>query len=262
MSLAFGDLLAHRVAMVRIGLITFGAAAISWGLAVFPVFWREAPIEWVARRVAAGDSFKVAVLASQLPAVAAAESSSYCRPAGIRGAAVIRLRLAELAFTTDDRGLIDSAIEAARQTIHDALSCSPADPFLWMGLYWVESVRTSTQPDLGYLRMSYRLGPNEGWIAVTRNRIAFALFSQLPPDLAEDAIHEFAGLLEAEQYDTTVQIFTGPAWPVHDLILPHLAGVSLQHRTAFARAVYAAGYDVAVPGVSPVGPRLPDRVFR
>jgi hypothetical protein len=261
MSRPFRDLSAHRVAIVRVGLIVFGAATVAWGLAVFPVFWRESPIEGVAKRIAFGDSFKVEVLASQLAAVEGAETSPYCRPAGIRSSALIRLRLAELALATDDRGLIDSGIEAARQSIRDALSCSPADPFLWMSLYWVDSVRNGAHPDLRYLRMSYRLGPNEGWIAVTRNRIAFALFSQLPPDMADDVIHEFAGLVETGEYDTVVQIFTGPAWPVRDLILPHLAQVSFEHRSAFAKAVYAAGYDVAVPGVGPVGPRLPDRIF-
>jgi hypothetical protein len=258
----FRDFSAHRVAVVRIGLIALGAAAIAWGVAVLPVFWRDAPLEAVGRRVAFGNAFNVAALASQLPAIEAAETSPYCRPAGLRSAAVIRLRLAELALGTDDRGLIDGGIAAARRSIRDALSCSPADPFLWMSLYWVDSVREGARPDLRHLRMSYRLGPNEGWIAVTRNRIAFALFSQLPPDMADDVLHEFVGLLETGEYDTTVQIFTGPAWPVRDVILPRLAKVSLQHRIAFAKAVYAAGYDVAVPGVAPTGPSLHERVFR
>jgi hypothetical protein len=247
---------------VRIGLIAFGAGAIAWGAALFPIFWRDAPMEGMARRVAFGDAFRMEVLASELPTVERAESSPYCRPAAIRGAAVIRTRLVELAMATGDRDLIDSGVEAARRSIRDALACSPADPLLWMSLYWVEGVRGTSQPDVGYLRMSYRLGPNEGWIAVTRNRIAFALFDKLPPDLAEDAIHELVGLIETEEYDIAVRIFTGPAWPVRDAILPRLAGVSFDHRRAFANAVYAAGDDVAVPGVTPPGPRLPDRVFR
>jgi hypothetical protein len=249
---------AHRVGIVRIGVIAFGAAAIAWGTAVFPALWRDASMEHVARRVAFGDPFKVEVLASQLPVVEAAEKSSYCRPAGIRGAAVIRTRLAELALATNDRGLIDSGIETARQSIRTALSCSPADPFLWMSLYWVESVRSDAQPDVRYLRMSYQLGQNEGWIALARNGIAFARFGELPPDLANDAIHEFVGLLEIGEYDTAVRIFTGPAWPARETILPRLADVSIEHRRAFATAVYAAGYDIAVPGVARPDPEMPD----
>src|SRR5262249_37994860 len=240
----FRDFDAYRVGIARIALIAFGAAAVAWGVAVLPVLWRDAPMEAVAPRVAVGDSFKVEFLADQLPAVAAAETLPYCRPVAIRGAGVIRTRLAELALATGERDLIDGGVEAARRSLRDALACSPADPLLWMSLYWIESVRAGSHPDMRYLRMSSRLGPNEGWIAVARNRIAFALFGSLPPDLANDAIHEFIGLLETGAYDIAVQIFTGPAWPARDAILPRLAEVPFQHRSAFAKAVYGSGYDV------------------
>ena len=72
------------------------------------------------------------------------------------------------------------------------------------------------------LRMSYRLGPNEAWIALKRNRIAFARFRRLPPDLAEDAIDEFTRLVKANFIDQAVDIFTGPAWPERDLLLSRL----------------------------------------
>jgi hypothetical protein len=250
------------VFLIRAALAAFGLGALAWGVAVLPVVLRDGPIEAVAKRIALGDSFQMNVLAGQLPAAASAEGTAFCRPASVRSAAVIRLRLAELAAATGDSGLTESAVAAARRSIRAALSCSPSDPYLWLALHWTENGQSTDHPDFRYLRMSYRLGPHEGWIAVARNRIAFTLFDKLPSDLGDAALREFAGLLETGEYDATVQIFTGPAWPVHNLILPRLAAVSLQHRMAFAQAVYAAGYDVTVPGVAPHGPPAANRVFR
>ena len=89
-----------------------------------------------------------------------------------------------------------------RNAIRESLSCSPADPFLWLALYWLDGTQHGYRPeDLKYLELSYQLGPNEGWIALRRNSVAFATFQQLPPELAEFAINEFVGLLKARFYE-------------------------------------------------------------
>ena len=49
-----------------------------------------------------------------------------------------------------------------------------------------------------YLRLSYALGPNESWIALWRNRLAFSLFERLPTDLSDDALDEFIKLVDTE----------------------------------------------------------------
>ena len=56
-----------------------------------------------------------------------------------------------------------------------------------------------TTSSVNYLRLSYRLGPNESWIALWRNKLAFALFERLPADLSKQAIDEFVGLLNTRQ---------------------------------------------------------------
>src|SRR5262249_61650356 len=114
------------------------------------------PLAAVAEQIARGDAFQVSVLASQLPAVEPAESSSYCRPTALRSAAVIRLRLADLAVATGDSGLTDAAAGPARRSIRDALACSPADPYLWLGLHWAENLQNAQHAGLRYLGMSYR----------------------------------------------------------------------------------------------------------
>jgi hypothetical protein len=46
-----------------------------------------------------------------------------------------------------------------------------------------------------------------------------------------------------------VGIFTGPAWRIRDLLLPHLKNVAVSRREDFARVLYLGGYDVEVPGI-------------
>jgi hypothetical protein len=75
--------------------------------------------------------------------------------------------------------------------IRHSLACSPADSFLWRVLFWVENAMYGFSSD-HLERMSYSLGPNEGWIALKRNLVAPAVFERLPPDVGEMAIREFA----------------------------------------------------------------------
>jgi hypothetical protein len=98
--------------------------------------------------------------------------------------------------------------------------------------------------------MSYRLGPNEGWVALKRNPIAFANFDWLPSDLAEDGISEFVGLVRSQRFfDAAANILVGPAWRVRDQVLPRLAELSERDRKTFAQVLQSRGYDVSIPGI-------------
>jgi hypothetical protein len=240
--------------IARLLLVIFGCAAVAWGMYALPVFARQVPIERVATHVLAGDQFKSGVLTALLPQVEAAERAEPCSPAAMHSAAIIRTRIAEQAIVDGDD--IDTQLSALRGSIRRSLACSPADSFLWVVLYWVEINRNGFQPDyLKYLRLSYLLGPNEGWIALKRNGYALAIFHQLPPDIADMALAEFPRLLDSGFYAETVAIFTGPGWRERDILLPRLRDVAERHRQAFDRALYKLGYDVTVPGVTRRDPR-------
>jgi hypothetical protein len=239
---------------VRISLVCLGLLAVAWGTQAMAVFARQVAIERVAARVVNGDPFKSETLATLMPQVEAAERAERCRPAGLHSAAIIRTRIAEQALF--DGADVDASLLSLSDSVHRSLACSPADPFLWFVLYWVESNRNGFQADyLSYLRLSYQLGPNESWIALKRNRYALAVFRRLPPDLAKMAITEFAKLLDTGFYADTVAIFTGPGWPERALLLPGLKDVAESHRQAFAKALYKLGYDVDVPGIARRDPR-------
>jgi len=229
-------------------LVILGCAAVIWGMYALPVFARQASIEPVATHVIGGDPFRHEVLAAIMPQVEAAERAEQCRPAALRSAAIIRTRVAEQAIIDGED--IDAALSSLRNSIGRSLACSPTDPFLWVVLYWVECTESGFRPSyLEYLRLSYRLGPNEGWIGLRRDGLALSVFGQLPPDLAELAIDEFAKLLDSGFFDQTIAIITGPGWRERDLLLARLKGVPERNRQVFAKALYRLGYDVVVPGI-------------
>ncbi len=242
--------------LIRIFVIVLGCLAVTWGLAVFPAFWRESPIERTARWIIAGKPYRIEALLGQLSVVDEARNFVYCHPVALRTAAIIRLRLMDEAISAKEQQKIESQIDSLVDSIRSSLSCSPADPFLWLILYWAESTQNGFRPDdIKYLRMSYRLGPNEGWIGLKRNPITFAVSEKISGDLTEYAINEFIGLLKTGFYEQTVQIFTGPAWGMHEQLLLRLQNVSERHRRIFANILYTKGYDVAVPGIERQGSR-------
>jgi hypothetical protein len=127
---------------------------------------------------------------------------------------------------------------------------SLADPFLWITRSWLDGVRKRFKPDqLQFLRLSYALGPNEGWVAVRRNRFALSIFERLPEDFAEAALGEFARMLESGLFEDTIAIFSRPGWPVREKLLSRIANVRERFRDIFAGAPYHRGYDVDVPGI-------------
>lgn len=236
--------------------LALGCGAVAWGATLFPRFWQESFIESLARRIEAGEPYNAQILAGLRPELAAIEDAAQCRPAAVEAAAIIRLRMVEEAITRGERATIDARMTDLRRSIHVSLACSPADPLLWTALFWLESTQNGFRPEyLEYLRMSYRLGPNEGPTGLKRNGRALALYEQLPPDLAEAALDEFAHLLDAGYEGEMVQVFTGPGWHVRSLILPRLRTVAALHRQAFEWQLHGQGYDVPVPGVARRLPR-------
>ena len=238
-------------ALARLFAVVLGLAAIVWGAATFPIFWSQLPIERTAIAIAERDAFKRHSLDALLPAVDRIEQSSYCQPEALHSAAMIRLRLAEEAVSGAERDVIDARLSALEDSILKSLACAPSDPFLWTILTWLDQARQGFQPQqLTYLRLSYRLGPNEGWIADRRNRLALSMFWQLPPDLAKAAVHEFAAMVNSQFYVDAIAILTGPGWPLRDRLLAGLEDSGHQQREEFAKQLRSAGYDLAVPGIT------------
>jgi hypothetical protein len=241
---------------LRTALGVFGGAAIVWALYAGPVFWRASPFESTAKYIVAGDTFKPAVLDAIDTRLTSADSSVGDRPATLYSAAVIRLRLLERAIADGEQEAIDAQMAHFTQAVRQSLSDNPSDPLLWSVLFWAENTRSGfKRGHLEFLRMSYATGPNEGWIGVRRNRLALAVYPQLPPDIAEAAVDEFARLIDSQFIAPAANILVGPGWPIRETLLARLKSVELANRQRFARTVYRLGYDISVPGVEPRGQR-------
>jgi hypothetical protein len=236
----------------RIYLIGLGALAVLWGIQVLPTVWRESKLERVARQIIEGQIYQPRDLVALTPIVDNVERSTFCRPASLRSAAIIRLRLTEEAIKAADQPNIDKTFAELISSIHNSLKCAPADSFLWLVLFWADTKRHGVTPhDLDDLRLSYELGPFEGWVALKRSPISLSLFAELPPEIAKKTLAEFVGLVNSGFYHEAAEILVGPGWPWREKILPRLDTIDLRHRIAFENEVHKLGYDVKVPGVVP-----------
>jgi hypothetical protein len=248
---ASGLLRAHLLA--RSFVIVVGCLAVSWGVVEFPVFWQESSLERVGDRIIAGAPFKPEIIARQSSLINSIGRSAHCRPAALRGAAIVRLRMVEAAISENDRDHIDEQLKILGNVIRSSLACSPADPFLWIVLFWMENAQSGADPSyLKYLRMSYHLGPNEGWIAIKRNPIVLANLASLPPDLAEAGISEFVALVRSHFYSEAGDIVAGLDWPTRVLLFARLREVNEVDRQTFAKLLHDRGLDnTPVPGTAP-----------
>src|SRR6266849_1532346 len=179
---------------------------IAWGVSEFPALRQESAIKKIADRMLVGDVYKYEILLKQASLVELTQTPELCRPLSVRSAAVIRLRLAEISDNAA-LGLAPVRTNLAVDAIRQSLACWPADPFFWLALYALEP-----SAPLNYLTASYRLGPNEGWIALKRNPVAFANFDELPEDLRRMGVQDFLRIVEMEIFGEAIKIFVGPAW--------------------------------------------------
>jgi hypothetical protein len=243
-SVAMGPMIAARIFLVALGV-----AALAWGVLALPAAWKQAPLHRLATQIIAAEGFKTEALIERARASDAGDEA-YCQAKTLRSIAVIRLRVLEDALGRGQRDMIDRNTEELRAALRRSLGCAPADSFLWLLLFWSENAsRGFSLDNLKYLRMSYRYGPHEGWIALKRNHLALALFEQLPVELAEMAISEFVRLLQNGFHQDAVAIFTGPGWRLRETLLTRLNSVDERHRRIFANILHERGYDVAVPGI-------------
>jgi hypothetical protein len=242
--------------LTRSFLILLGLAGVAWGVTNFSAFWRQAAIEQIASEILDQETFKPKALDPFIPILAEIEQSRYCQPKLLRSAAIFRLRLAEEAIGLGERDVIDDRLEALENGVRSALGCEPADAFLWMVLAWANNLREGPKPEqLTFLRLSYSLGPSEGWIAVRRNRLALSMFPRLPSDLANASVSEFGRMVNSWFYREALAIFTGPGWPIRDRLLASLRDAGERQREAFAIQLYTEGYDLIIPGIAPREPR-------
>jgi hypothetical protein len=242
--------------LVRAFVCLLGLAAIAWGGFLLPLFWRDAPLNRIESELLQGHAFKMQVLLENAQQ-AIPQQSLFCDPIALHDAVILRLNILDNALAVRNQTLVDSGSNRLHAATQRALTCAPADSFAWLTLFWLSARKHGfEQDDAVYLRLSYALGPNEGWIALPRSRLAIAMFTQLPPDLANDAINDFVKLVDTGTlYPEAVAIFAGAAPGVRSLLVERLKSSKPIPREIFARALYDKGFNIDVPGADrPVRP--------
>lgn len=235
-------------------ICVFGAASIIWSVyATVSLVWPTS-LDRTAKHIIQGDTFPGDTIISLAATLDDVKGDG--EPGVLRSVALIRLRALEKSTADGGSPNLDEDQLKLDAAIRRSLAKAPTDPFLWVVLYWLENTRNGFSRDhLKFLRMSYALGPNEGWIAGSRNRQALAIFSQLSPDTQRQVIHEFAGLVQSDYIGQAADLLIGPGWQIREKLLSGLREVPLIQREGLARAVYGLGYDVSVPGVKSSAPR-------
>lgn len=235
---------------IRTLLLALGLCAMGWGAAAAFVPRQDIFLQRVAKSIIAGDPLKTDFLLAILPAVDAVEAREFCHPLGLHGAAIVRLRLFEDALSAGERDQLEAKSSSLRRAIRASLACGPADPYLWLVLFWLETTQDGFKPHhMRYLEMSYRLGPNEGWISLKRAGIALANWQRLPAALADATTSEFAALVANGAHRFAVSLLQGPGWPARDTLVAGLRPLPEHTRERFQNEIYREGLLLKVPGV-------------
>ena len=241
----------------RTGMVCLGLSSVAWGVLVAPLVWHQASMSQTARKVIGGETYQPGVLATFADAAEQKLRRDICQPLIRRTLAVIRLRLAEEALAGGNADQIRQTRSALEAALQDALACTPTDPYLWLAMFWTQNnTRGLQQDNFGSLRLSYRYGPNEGWLALRRNRYAVAIYPALLDDLKRSAIDEFRQLVKSDFIADAAEILAGPGRPISDLLLSRLDGVDIQKLRFLARLLDGRSFAAKIPGVQ-ISPRFP-----
>jgi hypothetical protein len=234
-----------------------GVSAIVWAVFVLPIFWQQAAPHSVATKLLNNDSFKLQSLLYEAQQAEKIAQRPFCVPTALRSLAVLRTFVLNRAIANSDRVLTTASFVPLVNAVRETLICAPADSFMWLTLFWLDSGKYGLDAkNTDYLRLSYVFGPNEGWIAWWRTRLAFLLFDRLPPDLTGEAVDDFVKLVDTGLfYSQAAEIFKAASPAVQERIVEQLKTVNLNTRQAFASTLRNKDVDVNIPGVA--GPTRP-----
>lgn len=237
--------------LTRIFTCLLGLGGIAWGGFLFPLFWQQASLDRAASAIIQGDSFKMQRLLYDVQKAATVDRSSVCNPTASRDMVAFRLAILDDAMAMKNKALAAAAYRPLYDATRYALSCNPADSFEWLTLFWLDLTKKGfTSENAEFLRLSYALAPNEGWIAIRRSRLAIALLPKLPADLAGDAISEFVKLVDTGSlYAETAALLANAPPAVQKRLAEALSSAKPVPREIFARTLTDKGLDVDIPGV-------------
>jgi hypothetical protein len=240
--------------------VALGALGIIWGVLLLPRFFQAASLNHVAAEIVQGHVFTHKAMAQEALKAEPEVSLSLCDPTDLHNAVVLRVAMLNDDLAQKKQSLVDQLYASLYELARNALACAPSDGFTWLTLFWVDATKRGLRSEnLAYLRMSYEVSPNEGWIALWRDRLAMTVFDRLPPELASKALDEFVRLLDAGQLNEMASIFESAPANVQQRILQQLKAANPIARQIFARVLYDRGLDIVIPDTAIPGQKSWER---
>jgi hypothetical protein len=225
-----------RTALVgtRIVVALVGFSAIAWAVCVSSIVRLDSYVVKTAARVISGSSFgKDAWDSIELRFKDVSDQS--IKPSSLKGLMIIHLRDVETRLAREPRQQVQPQLFELAGLTKDALRNTPTDGFLWLTLCWIsEQVDESAEHRWRFLRSSYRMSPNEGWIGLKRNPFALGRFAVLPGDLAEDAVQELMHLVRSRLHSEVADIIAGPGSPARKQVMDRLRTLDQADRIILA----------------------------
>lgn len=219
---------------IRLVVPLLGLAAMAWAASVFPMARLGSDVARMATRVISGDRFRNETWES-IELKFKDISYQAIKPSLLTKLAVIRLRGVETELPGLNNQQAQARLLELTGLIKDALRNAPTDGFLWLTLSWISERSGAAGDDRWrFLRSSYRMSPNEGWIGLKRNPFALGRFTTLPDDLAEDAVQELTHLVRSSLHREAAEIIAGPGLPIHELLLRRLKVLDQADRVVLA----------------------------
>ena len=238
------------VLAARIATLTFALASLGWVWFAAPILWYQAPMAPIARKIIGGEQYRATFLADFTDQAQANLRQDICEPVARRTLAIVRLRFAEEALADGVATSITRTEADLEAALLSALDCAPSDPLTWLALFWLQNnTRGLQQDNFKALRLSYRFGPNEGWLALRRSRFALAVYPALPEDLKRQAIAEFVQLVRSNFIPDAAEIVLGPGRPIGNLLLSRLEGIDIVKLRYLARLLESRDFEAKIPGV-------------
>jgi hypothetical protein len=236
--------------VLRAVMAISGICVIIWSIGVISVLRTDALYTENTRAILSGEVFNSGQLRT-MKARLDASPANLLLPSALTGAVVLRLLLVENELKTGDPASHLADLGQLELSTRLALGQSPTDPLMWLVAFWVKrQLGKFAETDLALLAMSYRAGPNEGWLAVRRNWLSLSMFDSLSSELAQQAMQEFAGLVRSDFYSEAANILAGPGWAIRENLLGRLADIPEGNRRNFARVLVSKNLDgLRVPGV-------------
>jgi hypothetical protein len=180
--------------------------------------------------------------------------------------AVDRATLALYLAASGEGQVRSERITRSREAVQTALTCAPHHAILWYGLFWLDWNEANLGEDranraISFLKRSYDLGANEGWIGLWRAEDAVRVFDQLDTVTQTKVQREFQSLARTSPA-VAARVAVGAESANRPLVLQWISELRPAERDQLARHLDAIGSEIDLPGVTYRDGRLVPEVKR